>query len=58
MTYLKELTSWVERLDNLLKLQKELQQECSYMNLTRKETIELRMFLNTLLETEKANAKL
>jgi len=58
MTHLIELTKWVERIDNILNLQKEVGYDLNYMQLTRRETIELILYLNTLLEMEKKKCSL
>lgn len=48
---------WLDRLDNELFLQKELQQETMNMRLNRRDLIELRMLIKTCDELLKATNK-
>lgn len=48
---------WLERIENELYLQKELQQETMNMRLNRTDLIELRMMINTCDELSKAAVK-
>lgn len=44
---------WLDRIDNLLDLQKEIGADTMMMNLTRSELVQLRIFINVIRENIK-----
>lgn len=47
-----DVNLWIDRVENLLKLQKDLQRDTMSMTLTRRDLVELRTICNSLKQYE------